>query len=256
MEGWPSINAPRDWAPHPCPFTGPGREGCCQKPRHGAIDPATFPSCGWQLQCQWAWGRHAALPRRKDSQQLYLCGGRRESHWWSACECQIHVNKPRKKLLVLMIAWPEYLHSKTTLDHSCQMCYYVADELRSVFILKRFLIHSFICLFHYFLFVCLFVCLLPPSPQPVHAAVWQKIHKYPQYPPRSTMKRSFLWFDYLFICSYSFFLYVNIWIYNCGFLTQSWIQSWDGQSSSIAISSSCKNAQCSLRLVLNLHSIM
>lgn len=40
-----------------------------------------------------------------------------------------------------MIARPEYLHSKTTLDHSCQMCYYVAGELCSVFILKRFLIY-------------------------------------------------------------------------------------------------------------------
>lgn len=78
MEGWPSINALRDWAPHPCPFTRPGREGCCQKSRRWAIDPATFPSCGWQLQCQWAWGCHAAPPRRKDSQQLHLCGGGRE----------------------------------------------------------------------------------------------------------------------------------------------------------------------------------
>lgn len=227
MEGWPSINAPRDWAPHPCPFTGPGREGCCQKPRHGAIDPATFPSCGWQLRCQWAWGRHAALPRRKDSQQLYLCGGRRESHWWSVCECQIHVNKP--PLLVLMIAWPEYLHSKTTLDHSCQMCYYVAGEIGSVFTSKLFLIffinlclsffiHSFICLF-ICLFVCLFVatfastcscCCLAKDTQVFTAVPSNSFAPQVQlwtHPPRSTMKRSFLWFDYLLNIVFFFFMW-------------------------------------------------
>lgn len=98
MEGWPSINAPSDWAPYLCPFTRPGREGCCQKPRRGAIDPATFPSCGWQLQCQRALGHHAALPRIQEGQPAnsvsVVMGGK--SHKWSACECHIHVNNPSK----------------------------------------------------------------------------------------------------------------------------------------------------------------
>lgn len=96
MEGWPAINALRDWAPECCSFTGPGWERCCQKPRCGPIDPATFPSVGDS--CSAKELRDATLPcyvRRTASNSVSVAAGGKvtNDHFWMShlCKHPLHV---------------------------------------------------------------------------------------------------------------------------------------------------------------------
>lgn len=69
--------------------------GCCQMPRHGAIDLGTLQCCGWQLQCQWSWWCHIG---RTASNSIYaVVEGKiaNDQHW----ECQIHLRNTWKHMI-------------------------------------------------------------------------------------------------------------------------------------------------------------
>lgn len=90
--------------------------------------PYHFPILGWQLQRQGAWGRHTALPCRKDSQQLCLCGegeGKPQmSCLWMSHSC--------KYPLHMMLWWP--VQDKSGDMSWCAECFWLKTLFLKLFV--------------------------------------------------------------------------------------------------------------------------